>query len=107
MPDDPVGPPSKPPPGAGVAVDVGPPPEVVPPRPRRRWLRRIGTALLVLVAVAAIAGLFIHVPYRIISPGSATALDNSVVFVRERGQKRPANSDELATRERALSEAAG
>jgi PDZ domain-containing protein len=61
---------------------VGPPPEVVPPRPRRRWLRRIGTALLVLVAVAAIAGLFIHVPYRIISPGSATALDNSVVSVQ-------------------------
>ena len=35
-----------------------------------------------LLAVAAISGLFIHVPYRIISPGSATALDNSVVSVR-------------------------
>ena len=71
-----------PPPGAGVVVDAGPPPEIVATRPRRRWLKRIGTALLVLIAVAAISGLFIHVPYRIISPGSATALDNSVVSVQ-------------------------
>ena len=35
------------------------------------------------------------------------ALDDSIVFVRERGQKRPAGSDESATGERALSEAAG
>ena len=87
MPDDPVGPPSPsdvafppvgPPPGSGTAT-VGPPPAT--PAPRRRWLRRAATAVLVLLAIAAVAGLFIHVPYRIISPGSATSLDNSVVSV--------------------------
>ena len=35
------------------------------------------------------------------------ALDDSIVFVRERGQKRPPTTDELTTGERALSEAAG
>ena len=35
------------------------------------------------------------------------ALDSSIVFVRERGQKRPARADELTTAEPTLSEAAG
>jgi nitrite reductase (NADH) large subunit len=35
------------------------------------------------------------------------ALDDSIVFVRERGQKRPADIDELATAARSHSEAAG
>jgi PDZ domain-containing protein len=38
--------------------------------------------LLVLLGIAAIAGLFIHLPYRIIRPGSATPLDDQVVSVR-------------------------
>ncbi len=59
----------------------GPPPHLPPARKRRPWLRRIGTAALVLLAVAAVAGLFIHLPYRIISPGSATPLDQQVVSV--------------------------
>ena len=57
------------------------PPEPSAPRRRRRGLRIVGTGLLGILAVAAVAGLFIHLPYRIISPGSATALDDQVVTV--------------------------
>jgi PDZ domain-containing protein len=85
MPDEPAGTTG----GPDVAA-LGPPPGVgeppplapAPPSRRRRWVRRIATGLLVLLAVAAIAGLFIHLPYRIISPGSATPLDQDVVSVR-------------------------
>jgi PDZ domain-containing protein len=64
------------------SISAGPPP--VPPAPpkRRRWLRAVGTSLLALLAVAAVAGLFIHLPYRIITPGSATPLGQEVVSVK-------------------------
>src|SRR5689334_16004015 len=92
MPDEPAGPTGGPevaalgpPPGVGpnAGPDAGEPPRPpAPPSRRRRWLRRIATGLLVLLGIAAIAGLFIHLPYRIISPGSATPLDQEVVSVR-------------------------
>jgi PDZ domain-containing protein len=67
-------------------ADLGPPDGAAasagPVSRRRRWIRRIATGLLVLLGVAAVAGLFIHLPYRIISPGSATPLGQDVVSVR-------------------------
>jgi PDZ domain-containing protein len=78
-------------------IAAGPPP--VPPAPprRRRWLRAIGTGFLALLAIAAVAGLVIHLPYRIITPGSATPLGPEVVSVKG-AQTYPhpgANSGEL------------
>ena len=63
-------------------IAAGPPPVAPAPPKRRRWLRAVGTSLLALLAVAAVAGLFIHLPYRIITPGSATPLGQEVVSVK-------------------------
>jgi Lon-like protease len=55
----------------------------LPPPPSRG--RRIAVWLLsglgVVVIVAAVAGFLVHLPYVVISPGSATALDDSVITV--------------------------
>src|SRR5690348_10404614 len=86
MPDEPAGRSGGPdvaPVGPPPRTDPGPPPPTTRPpvSRRRRWVRRIATALLVTLGVAAVAGLFIHLPYRIISPGSATPLNRDVVSV--------------------------
>ncbi len=62
---------------------VPPPPE--PPEPRRSRRHTVVAVVLstvgVLLAVVAVAGFLIHLPYVIISPGSATPLDSSVVRI--------------------------
>ncbi|MET0627657.1 MAG: PDZ domain-containing protein, partial [Acidimicrobiia bacterium] len=59
------------------------PPGPRPPGPSRG--RRIAaialSAIGVLIVVVVVAGFFIHLPYVIISPGSATPLDDSVVTI--------------------------
>ncbi len=50
-------------------------------RRRRRWPTIVGSTVLGLLLVAAVAAAFIHLPYRIISPGEATPLDERVVSV--------------------------
>src|SRR5581483_12003992 len=79
MPDEPAAPPA--PPWAWADDGAGRPPDGPDGARRRRrpWLQRVGAGLLVLLAVAAVAAAFIHVPYRIIRPGSATPLDRDVV----------------------------
>ena len=56
-----------------------------PPEPRRSRRHTVVAVALstvgVLLAVVAVAGFLIHLPYVIISPGSATPLDSSVVQV--------------------------
>jgi PDZ domain-containing protein len=70
-------------------VDPGTAPPRVPPRPRRRWW----PALLVLVGVLFVgatgAAVVIRVPYVIISPGDATALDDRVVSISGVATHRP------------------
>jgi len=59
-----------------------PPPE--PPAPRTRRHKVVAVVLStvgVVLAVVAVAGFLIHLPYVIISPGSATPLDSSVVQI--------------------------
>jgi PDZ domain-containing protein len=60
-----------------------PPPELPEQTPGRRHsvLAWVLSGLGVLVAVIVIAGFLIHLPYVIISPGSATPLDASVVQI--------------------------
>lgn len=63
-----------------------PPPAAAPPpstrRRRRRRILQIGGSLLGgVVVVAAVAGAVIHVPYVIISPGSATPLSPQIVTI--------------------------
>ncbi|MBM3658814.1 MAG: PDZ domain-containing protein [Actinobacteria bacterium] len=59
---------------------VEPPPPGVPPR-HHRWVPwAVGVALVLVLAVLAAAA-FVHVPYVIISPGEATALDGEVLQV--------------------------
>ena len=62
-----------------------PPPAPPPPEPRRSRRHTVVAVALstvgVLLAVVAVAGFLIHLPYVIISPGSATPLDSSVVQV--------------------------
>ncbi len=60
-----------------------PPPELPEPTPGRRHsvLAWVLTGLAVLVGAIVIAGFLIHLPYVIISPGSATPLDSSVVQI--------------------------
>ena len=48
---------------------------------RRRILRLVGALLGGLLVVAAVAGAAIHVPYVIVSPGDAAALDSRTVTV--------------------------
>lgn len=50
-------------------------------RRRRRWPVVVGSVLLVGVAVVVTAMAFIRLPYVIISPGEATALDRDIVSV--------------------------
>jgi PDZ domain-containing protein len=50
-------------------------------RRRRRWPAIVATAALVAVAILVTALAIIKVPYVIISPGDATALDDSVVSI--------------------------
>lgn len=52
-----------------------------PSRRRRRWPAVLGTVALGVVAVIVTAMAIIHVPYVIISPGEATALDDDVVTI--------------------------
>jgi PDZ domain-containing protein len=62
---------------------TAPPPE--PPGPPVRRHRVLGIVLSVLfgiVVVVIVAGFLIHLPYVIISPGSATPLDSQVVQIK-------------------------
>ncbi len=67
----------------GTGPPPPPPPELPEPTPGRRHsvLAWVMGSLGVLVAVIVIAGFLIHLPYVIISPGSATPLDSSVVQI--------------------------
>jgi PDZ domain-containing protein len=64
-----------------------PPPFPAPPEPPERGSRRhtvlawVYSVVGVLVVAVVLAGLLIHLPYVIISPGSATPLDSSVVAI--------------------------
>jgi PDZ domain-containing protein len=62
-----------------------PPPPPEPPEPARSRKHTVLAVVLstvgVLLAVVAVAGFLIHLPYVIISPGSATPLDSSVVQI--------------------------
>jgi Lon-like protease len=62
-------------------VTTAPPPPALPPRRRRRWWHVVGVVALSALAAAVVAASFVHVPYVIISPGDATALDTRVVTV--------------------------
>ncbi len=59
------------------------PPSALPAPPRRRHpvLVAVLSVLGVLVLAATLAGFVIHLPYVIISPGSATPLDNRIVVI--------------------------
>jgi len=61
---------------------TGPPP--LPPTPRsqrhRAW-RAAGLVALAVLGAAVIAGNFVRVPYVLISPGDATALDERVITI--------------------------
>jgi Lon-like protease len=48
---------------------------------RRRWPKVVGLVALAVVAVVVTAMAFIRVPYIIISPGEATALDRHIVSI--------------------------
>jgi len=52
-----------------------------PVRRRRRWLTVLGSVALGVIAVIVTAMAIIHVPYVIISPGEATALDDDIVTI--------------------------
>ena len=70
---------------------TAPPPE--PPRSRSRKHTVLAVVLStvgVLIAVVVIAGFLIHLPYVIISPGSATPLDSQVIQI-EGAQTYPHN----------------
>jgi Lon-like protease len=73
-----------------------PPPELPPSRPSRRHavLAVVLSTLGVVIAAAIVAGFFIHLPYVIISPGSATPLDSQVVQI-EGAQTYPEGSGNL------------
>lgn len=58
-----------------------PPPPPLPPRRRRLVWRAIGVSLACSLGATVIAANFVRVPYVIISPGEATALDDSVVSI--------------------------
>ena len=60
-----------------------PPPEPPsgPPRRSHTVLAVVFSVLGVVLATVAVAGFLIHLPYVIISPGSATPLDSSVVQI--------------------------
>ena len=65
---------------------TAPPPEL-PPRTRSRKHTVLAVVLStvgVLIAAIVVAGFLIHLPYVIISPGSATPLDSQVVADRRR-----------------------
>ncbi|GMU79979.1 MAG: hypothetical protein AMXMBFR46_27670 [Acidimicrobiia bacterium] len=74
-------------------VGVLPPPPTSPPtvgrRPRRAWAWWLGGSVFVLVLVALVAAAFIRVPYVIISPGEATALDQRVLQVGDASSDDP------------------
>jgi PDZ domain-containing protein len=69
--------PAPPPPGP-------PPPELPPPVRTRRHtvLAAVLSGVGVLIAVVVVAGFLIHLPYVIISPGSATPLGSQVVQIQ-------------------------
>jgi PDZ domain-containing protein len=60
-----------------------PPPELPPPARSRKHtvLAVVLSSLGALIAVVVVAGFLIHLPYVIISPGSATPLDSQVVQI--------------------------
>lgn len=72
-----------PPPPPGPPGPPGPPREAPPGRRARKHtaLAVVLSSLGVLLAVVIVAGFLIHLPYVIISPGSATPLDSQVVHV--------------------------
>jgi PDZ domain-containing protein len=66
---------------AGTAAGGGPEektapgvPAPPPPRRRRSWLKGIALGIVVVMAIVAIAGFVIHVPYTTIAPGEALSL---------------------------------
>ncbi|MFI5046391.1 MAG: PDZ domain-containing protein [Acidimicrobiia bacterium] len=59
---------------------AGPPPRNERSR-RRRIAATVGWTVGALLLVVVLAGFFVHLPYVIISPGSATPLDQSVVTI--------------------------
>src|SRR5207244_783162 len=48
------------------------------PKPRRRWLGRIGIAIALLLILAVIASNFITLPYYALAPGSARRVDDLI-----------------------------
>jgi PDZ domain-containing protein len=67
-----------------ISGSVPPPPPEPPEKGRGRRhnvLAVVVSTVGVLLAVVAVAGFLIHLPYVIISPGSATPLDSSVVQI--------------------------
>jgi PDZ domain-containing protein len=74
-----------------------PPPPELPPSTRGRKhtvLAVVLSSIGVVIAMAVVAGFFIHLPYVIISPGSATPLDSQVVQI-EGAQTYPQGSGNL------------
>ncbi len=67
-------------PGAASGAPSGAAPGQAPRR-RRRWPTIVGSVVLGVVVIAATAMAFVHVPYVIISPGDATALNGQVVTI--------------------------
>ncbi len=62
---------------------TSPPPELPgPPARRHRVLGIVLSVLFGIVVVVVVAGFVIHLPYVIISPGSATPLDSQVVQIK-------------------------
>lgn len=75
---------------------TAPPPELPSPTRSRKHtvLAVVLSTVGVLIAVIVIAGFLIHLPYVIISPGSATPLDSQVVQI-EGAQTYPADSGNI------------
>ena len=55
-----------------------PPPQPVPARRRRRPLVRVGTVVAVLVVLAILGSVLIRLPYVLIAPGTASAVERVV-----------------------------
>jgi Lon-like protease len=76
---------------------LAPPPPELPPSARSRThtvLAVVLSSVGVLLVVVVVAGFFIHLPYVIISPGSATPLDAQVVQI-EGAQTYPDDSGDI------------
>jgi PDZ domain-containing protein len=80
-----------------IPAPAPPPPPELPPSTRNRKhtvLAVVLSSLGVLVAIIVVAGFLVHLPYVIISPGSATPLDSQVVQI-EGAQTYPDDSGNI------------